>query len=180
MLIKPYNPSWTENYRSIKAVLDTGLEGIHYTIEHVGSTAVPGLDAKAIIDIDIIYKQTTEFERIKARLISLGYHHNGDQGIPQREVFKRAGTKHSEVLDDISHHLYVCLAGSPGLNRHLLFRDHLRKHEEARLTYQAMKYELADRAKQGRKRYAELKELHINDFIDSVIEAEKQLNSKAG
>lgn len=178
MLIAPYNSLWPEHFEQIKQELDACLEGTH-SIEHIGSTSVPGLDAKAIIDIDIIYKQTLEFERIKAGLISIGYYHNGDQGIPQREVFKRAGTKLSEVLDHIPHHLYVCLAGSPGLNRHLLFRDHLRKNEEARLSYQAMKHELAARAKQDRKRYAELKELHINDFVDSVVEAEKQLNSKA-
>ncbi len=178
MLITPYTDSWVEKFQSIKLALDTSLQGIDNTIEHVGSTSVSGLDAKPIIDIDIIYKQAPEFEQIKAGLISMGYYHNGDQGIPQREVFKRAGTKYNHILDNISHHLYVCMAGSPGLNRHLLFRDHLRKNEEARLTYQAMKYELAIRAQQDRKRYAELKELHINDFIDSVIEAEKQLNSK--
>ncbi|GAB5526189.1 MAG: GrpB family protein [Roseivirga sp.] len=178
MLITPYTDSWVEKFQSIRLALDTSLQGIDYTIEHVGSTSIDGLDAKAIIDIDIIYEQATEFEQIKAGLISIGYYHNGDQGIPQREVFKRTGTQHSGVLDNTPHHLYVCLAGSPGLNRHLLFRDHLRKNDEARLTYQAMKYELAARANQDKKRYAELKELHINDFVDSVIEAEKQLNSK--
>ena len=59
------------------------------------------------------------------------------------------------------------------LERHLLSRDHLRKNEWARIKYQQMKYELAEQSNQDRKKYQELKELLVNDFIDAMIEKEK-------
>ena len=173
MLIQPYNPQWAEDYQLLKSVLDKVLNGLDYQIEHVGSTAVPGLAAKAIIDIDIIDQQPPQFYKIKEALLGIGYYHNGDQGIPMREVFKRNGQSDHRILDHIRHHLYVCPRESPALERHLLSRDHLRKHERARVKYQEMKYELAEQAKQDKKRYAALKEEKVNAFIDSIVKKEK-------
>ena len=79
----------------------------------------------------------------------------------------------NSTLDRIKHHLYVCPMDSKALERHLLSRNHLRKNEEARIKYQQMKYELAEQSNQDRKKYQELKELQVNDFIDSIIEMEK-------
>ena len=174
MLIQPYTPQWFEDFTKLKAVLDKALNGLDYRIEHVGSTAVPGLAAKAIIDIDIVYQQHDQFDKIKEALLGIGYYHNGDQGIPMREVFKRDGQSSDEILDHIRHHLYVCPAESPALERHLLSRDHLRKHEWARVKYQEMKYELAGQANQDKKRYAALKEEKVNAFIDSIVRLEKE------
>lgn len=175
MLIVPYTSDWIANFDKIRFELGTALRGIDYQIEHIGSTSVPGLAAKAIIDIDIIYKNEVDFQNLKAGLKKTGYYHNGDQGIPQREVFKRAGMRHNQILDNVPHHLYVCLANSKPLERHILFRNHLRKNKEARQSYETMKHQLAELANQNKKRYAELKELHVNDFIDAIIEMEENL-----
>lgn len=172
MLIQKYNPKWIQDFTNLKQKLDQSLLGLNYEIEHIGSTSVPNLDAKPIIDLDIIYQEEAVFEKIKSALIQIGYYHNGDQGIQQREVFKRNGNGNHEFLDFITHHLYVCLKGSKGLNRHLLSRDFLRKNKWARLKYQQMKYEIAERVEQDRKQYAELKELTVNDFIDEIIAQE--------
>ncbi|MCP9754101.1 GrpB family protein [Lacihabitans sp. CCS-44] len=174
MLLKKYTSDWIENFIDLKNEIDKSLIGLKYRIEHVGSTSVPGLDSKNIIDIDIIYESESEFNKIKAGLIEIGYYHNGNQGIEQREVFKRIGKTSDPTLDKISHHLYVCPSESKALERHLLSRDYLRKNDWARLEYQEMKYELADKAAQDKKRYAELKELKVNDFIDSIIEKERE------
>ncbi|MCV9386019.1 GrpB family protein [Reichenbachiella ulvae] len=173
MLIKKYTPDWTVHFVKLKGEIEKGLEGLDCQIEHVGSTSVANLDAKDIIDIDIVYREEWEFEKIKAGLIEIGYYHNGNQGIEQREVFKRTGQLTHEVLDAIVHHLYVCPMDSQALERHILSRDFMRKNDWARLKYQNMKYELAEQAHQDKKRYAELKELHVNDFINSIIESEK-------
>jgi GrpB-like predicted nucleotidyltransferase (UPF0157 family) len=82
-------------------------------------------------------------------------------------------TTFNPVLDKISHHLYVCPVGSHALERHLLSRDFLRKNEWARIEYQEMKYELAEMAGQDKKRYAELKELNVNHFIDAIVEKQR-------
>lgn len=166
MLIQPYSPDWNTHFESIEAVLNNALLGVDFTIEHVGSTAVPGLAAKPIIDIDIVFNNPSIFPLIKQALESIGYFHNGNQGIEDREVFKRLGTKQHEVLDAIRHHLYVCSADSPALKRHLITRDYLRNNEWAKAEYQQMKYALAEKAGQDQKAYAVLKEATVNAFID--------------
>ena len=174
MLIQKYTPDWIKDFERLKSEIEKGLQGLTYTIEHVGSTAVPNLDAKPIIDIDIIYSNQLDFEKIKLGLEKIGYHHNGNQGIKDRDVFKRNDGLRNKVLDTIKHHLYVCPVESLALERHILSRNFLRKNEWARLKYQQMKYELAEKANQDKKVYAILKELNINDFIDSIIEEEKR------
>ncbi len=170
MLIHPYSPDWNNHFELIKADLNQALFGLDIIIEHVGSTAVPGLSAKPIIDIDIVYKDESVFNQIKTALESIGYFHNGNQGIEDREVFKRDGTSHNDVLDTIQHHLYVCSAESPALKRHLVTRDYLRNNEWARAEYQQMKYDLAEQAGQDKKVYASLKEEHINPLIDQFYQ----------
>ncbi len=170
MLIEKYTADWIRDFELLKFEIAKGLRGTEFQIEHVGSTAVPNLAAKAIIDIDIIYEKATEFEAIKTGLINLGYFHNGDQGIAQREVFKRITSSNHKILDGIRHHLYVCQATSNELKRHILFRDFLRNNDWARIEYEAKKYELAMKARQDKKLYAELKELHLKDFVNSIVE----------
>lgn len=174
MLIEKYTPAWVDQFNNIKSQLEAALCGLDYSIEHVGSTSVPNLDSKPIIDIDIVYQAKPDFEKIKLGLEKIGYYHNGNQGLEGREVFKRSGQLSDEVLDHIQHHLYVCPRDSKALERHLLSRNHLRRNEQARLKYQQMKYALAEQSNQDRKKYQELKELVANDFIDSIVEMEKK------
>lgn len=173
MLIEKYTLNWVSHFTDLKREIENGLSGLQSSIEHVGSTAVPNLDSKPIIDIDIIYSNQADFGKIKSGLEKIGYYHNGNQGIEDRDVFKRTGKLTHGILDTIKHHLYVCPIHSKALERHLLSRDFLRKNDWARLEYQRMKYELAEKAKQDRKIYADLKELNVNDFIDLMIEKEK-------
>ena len=170
MLIHKYNPDWVQHFESIKVVIQKALLGLNIKIEHVGSTAIPNLAAKPIIDIDIIYKNDDEFNEIKSRLVKFFYFHNGNQGIEQREVFKRTNPQaKSSILDTLTHHLYACPVDSEELKRHLLFRNYLIKNEFIRNEYQNIKCELAKEANQNKKVYAELKELKAKDFILSVI-----------
>lgn len=173
MLIQPYKSSWAEDFQQLKQILDLCLLGLEYSIEHVGSTAVPDLDAKAIIDMDIIYVDSAVFDLIKVRLEGIGYYYNGDQGIIGRDVFRRRGDDRHPILDRIKHHLYVCQQDSAALERHLLFRDYLRKHAWARVAYQEMKYQLAAETHQDRHWYGELKMQKSNVFIDEIIVKEK-------
>jgi GrpB-like predicted nucleotidyltransferase (UPF0157 family) len=177
MLIEKYKSNWVKDFTDIKREIHNGLNKLEYSIEHVGSTSVPNLDSKPIIDIDVIYYKQTDFEKIKCELEKMGYYHNGNQGIEDRDVFKRNGLLTNEILDAVKHHLYVCPNNSKALERHILTRNFLRKNEWARIKYQQMKYELADKANQDRKVYALLKELNVNDFIDSIIEKEKRTSN---
>ncbi len=175
MLIHKYDPQWAQHFEDLKEEIDKGLVGLEYQVEHIGSTSVPGLAAKPIIDMDIVFRTPNEFEKIKQGLIKIGYFHNGDQGIEEREVFKRSGTPINNTLDNISHHLYVCPIESKELHRHLLFRNFLRNNDLARLQYQTLKYELADQANENKKLYAELKESRLKEFINAITEKGKTM-----
>ncbi|MEO0572132.1 MAG: GrpB family protein [Bacteroidota bacterium] len=177
MLIKKYTSECVKNFTEIKREIEGGLYGIEHRIEHIGSTSVPQLDSIDIIDIDIIYDSDAEFGKIKAGLIKIGYYHNGNQGIEQREVFKQTRQLTNRVLDSIKHHLYVCPRESKALERHILSRNFLRTNDWARLKYQEIKYDLAEEANQDKKCYAYLKELHLTDFMDAIIEKEKRTHN---
>ena len=178
MLIVEYNPEWINQFEQIKEKLSQCLIGISVNIEHVGSTSVPKLAAKPIIDIDIIYYQIVDFERIKNNLESFGYYHNGNQDIEGREVFKRYANQNDEILDEISHHLYVCKNDCEELHRHILSRDYLRKNEIAREFYENLKFQIAEGASQDKKLYAQHKQLKANSFINFIIELSRNNHLK--
>jgi GrpB-like predicted nucleotidyltransferase (UPF0157 family) len=173
MLILEYDPQWPINFEKIKSELTSFLFDLPIQIEHVGSTSIPDCAAKGIIDVDIIYNDDADFIGIREALINNGYYHNGDQGIQGREVFKRKGERYSEVLDNITHHLYVCKWDNVELLKHLHFRDYLRRNDVARDFYVSQKRKIAQEANQDKSAYAELKQLKINSFIDYVIELER-------
>ena len=174
MVIQKYTSKWPQQFENLKQLLHNALVGHYIRIEHIGSTSVPGLASKPIIDIDIVYDLPTDFNILKKQLTSIGYYHNGDQGIPKREVFKRQkpSLKHP-ILDNIKHHLYACPIDSEELQRHLLFRDRLRTDKSARVAYQQLKFELAEEAAQDAKTYALLKEERARAFILSCIQGRK-------
>jgi GrpB-like predicted nucleotidyltransferase (UPF0157 family) len=132
MVIEEYNTNWVKQFNQIKNILEENLSKI-IKIEHIGSTAIFGMCAKPIIDIDIIIENTSDFEKIKNELEAIGYSHNGDQGIKGREAFKRNNIIKNEILDKLNHHLYVCAKGNEELRRHILFRDYLNKYYEVRI-----------------------------------------------
>ena len=133
-----YDPQWAENFEEISRELADALGNLALSIEHVGSTSVPGLSAKPIIDIDVVIADYGVFPEVVERLRMSGYLHEGDLGIPAREAFCYEGKQHLQ-----KHHLYVCPESSEELKRHLTFRDYLRTHPEAVRAYGAVKEEAA-------------------------------------
>jgi len=87
MLIQEYTSHWANDFEKIKKVLNEEIFDYIIDIEYIGSTAVPNLASKPIIDMDIIYGENANFENIKSGLEKLGYSHKGNQGIEGREVF---------------------------------------------------------------------------------------------
>lgn len=169
-LIQPYQTKWAEDFQLLVEHLQAALAGLPIRIEHVGSTSVVGLAAKPIIDMDIVFLQTISFDAVRTKLEATGYYHNGNQGIIDREVFKRLDKIAHPVFDSIVHHLYVCPENSLELDRHLRFRDALKASAAARNAYEQIKLELAALAGQDRKLYAEMKEAHATALIQQVLE----------
>jgi GrpB-like predicted nucleotidyltransferase (UPF0157 family) len=123
IIIEDYNPGWPERFEEICSRIAPALGDLAARIEHVGSTAVPGLASKPIIDLDILLHAADDLPAVVLKLKALGYKHQGTLGIPGREAFKSAA-------HDIPHHLYVCLPDGPEYARHIAFRNFLRTHRE--------------------------------------------------
>ncbi len=136
--VLPYDPQWKEDFDAIRQELSLGLGDLALRIEHVGSTSVAGLAAKPIIDIDVVIRDNTPLEAVISALEEMGYIHEGDLGIPQREAFRYDSKPHLR-----QHHLYVCPVSSRELHRHITFRDYLRNHPEDAAEYGRIKQEAA-------------------------------------
>lgn len=134
--VQAWDPGWTQDFSAIRRELDAGLGELAVAIEHVGSTAVEGLAAKPIIDIDVVIRDHTPLAAVISALARIGYRHEGNLGIPQREAFCYDGKSHLR-----KHHLYVCPESSPELRRHITFRDYLRSHPEDAAEYGRVKTE---------------------------------------
>ena len=132
-----YDPAWADVFTEIaERVQSAFADGPLARVEHVGSTAVVGLPAKPIIDMDVIIPTRADLPDTIARLATLGYSHQGDAGIPGREAFQRPP-------ETPRHNLYVCAEDSLELHRHLAFRDYLRAYPDAAQQYGELKRKLA-------------------------------------
>ena len=138
--VLPYDDAWNEAFEKIKEEIKNAVGDLAIGIEHVGSTAVKGMSAKPCIDIDVIIEERSVFPRIVDKLASVGYVHEGDLGIKDREAFTYRDKAHL-----LSHHLYVCPRDSEELRRHLVFRDFLRGNADAVKQYSVAKEEAARR-----------------------------------
>ena len=136
--VVPYDEVWTSAFDDIRRELERGLGALVLSIEHVGSTSVEGLSAKPCIDIDVVIEDYGVFSELVAALYGIGYIHEGNLGIKDREAFKYSDKPHL-----MKHHLYVCPKESLELKRHLTFRDYLRTHPEAARKYGEVKTEAA-------------------------------------
>jgi GrpB-like predicted nucleotidyltransferase (UPF0157 family) len=136
--VHPYNPDWPRHFEALQQRLWPAVSHLATAIEHVGSTAVPGLPAKPILDVDIVIPTRQHLSAITAALADLGYQYRGNQGIPDRDAYR--------LIEPVrTQHLYVCPADSLPLHNHLALRDHLRANPNDRDAYARLKFELAQK-----------------------------------
>ncbi len=154
-----YDPAWpalfaAEAARLTRLLADAGLS---IALEHMGSTAVPGLPAKPVLDILGGYSAGADVAAYVRALGAAGYVHRGEQGIPGREFFRRG--------DPRAYHLHLAALGGSFWSDHLAFRDRLRASDALRDAYAALKRELAARYPRDREAYTEGK----GTFVKSVL-----------
>ncbi|MEY2602452.1 MAG: hypothetical protein QOH31_210 [Verrucomicrobiota bacterium] len=153
-----YDERWPVDFSRIANELGAVLGELIVGIEHVGSTSVPGLAAKPMIDIDVLIRSSAQFPEIRDRLERFGYIHRGPRGIAGREVFRC-------VIDLPKHLLYVSEQTSRPVIEHLSFRNRLRNDPEVASAYVKLKRDLAQRFRNDRERYTEAK----TDFIRRIL-----------
>ena len=154
-----YDPAWPQIFQQLRDHIWPSVCDIAVAIEHVGSTSVPGLAAKPIIDIDLVIATAADLHALKLSLGSLGYEHRGNRGIDDREAFQSP-----ENLP--CHHLYACVQNSVALQNHIAVRDYLRTHPSEAAVYSKLKKQLAQQFPTERECYVESK----TDFILSILE----------
>lgn len=142
VVVADYDHEWPGWFSRAAYFVDSALRGFPHRIEHVGSTSVPGMAAKPVIDIDVVV-EPGGFEAAKERLSALGYRHQGDLGMAGREAFELADSSAAARLP--AHNLYVCESGAAELRRHTAFRDFLKSSPEWASRLSRLKKELAAR-----------------------------------
>ena len=155
----PHNPLWTIMYSEERDRLLSALGEMVRGIDHVGSTAVPGLEAKPIIDI-MVSVDILELGTVKEILEDAGYLH-----VPIEErgrLFFRKGMPRT-------HHLHVVRIGSWEYWKHLFFRDRLMDNKDETREYAALKMELAERFHHDREAYTKGKEAFIEGLLAKAV-----------
>ena len=135
--VVPYNPEWKIWFDELRAQIWSHVSDVALDMIHVGSTSIPGMSAKPIIDIDIVIQSSEDLSEIISRLVKLGYIHVGDLGITGREAFNLDGTP------IYPHHLYVCPSDSEALRNHLLLKKHLSENPASFKRYNDLKLGLS-------------------------------------
>jgi GrpB-like predicted nucleotidyltransferase (UPF0157 family) len=180
-----YNPKWAHAFKELKdALLHHVSEDLH--IEHVGSTSVPGLAAKAIIDIDIVVKNKADMVKLIPALENLGYIHEGDLGIEGRDAYKRS-LKDVPLLKEhhskwASHHLYVVLEDSVAFKNHMAIKNYMMSDADAVKEYSELKKALAHKYPHDMDSYVKektpfiLRVLKNAGFDEEMLETVKKAN----
>jgi GrpB-like predicted nucleotidyltransferase (UPF0157 family) len=159
IVIVEYDPAWPSEFVRLRDRAKAALGDVAVAIEHVGSTAVPGLPAKDLIDMVVVVESDDDVNEAIARLQAIGYRARGNLGVEGREAFWwPEGEKR--------HHLYVSPTTSAELHAQVAFRDRLRADPAVARAYVALKRELAARHRNDRIAYTEAK----TEFIEAVLE----------
>ena len=166
IVIAPYSPTWPERFAEEASTIRESLGGLVNRIDHVGSTSVPGLAAKPVIDIQVSVPSLQPLSRLGERLSPIGYTHVPDAD----QEFERTYPLFRKPADwPSTFHLHACTAGSEMERRHLAFRDYLRDHSDIADEYVRLKRQLAashdGSTPASREKYAMAK----TDFVARIL-----------
>ena len=163
IIVTNYNPTWctkfTREAEAIRLILDDSPHRLH----HIGSTSVPGLPAKPIIDILLEVEDLKLLDMRSARFQGLGYEIMGEYGIPRRRYFRKGDANRT-------HHVHAFPMGDHHVTRHLAFRDYLRAHTDIARTYGLLKQELAAQPDIDAEKYCAAKDPFIKTHEVKALE----------
>lgn len=152
-----YDPRWPEYFRVEADRLRAGLGTLVKDVAHVGSTSVPGMIAKPLIDVMVGLNTLADIAAAIPIMQSLGYEYKGEFGVPDRHFF---------VLGDpTTHHVHMVFHGGPFWRLNCLFRDHLRDNPGEARAYETLKRELAAKFANNRESYTKGKDSFIRSML---------------
>jgi GrpB-like predicted nucleotidyltransferase (UPF0157 family) len=159
--IVPYNPNWEQNFKDEATKIKKIFKQIFVDIHHIGSTAIPLVKAKPIIDIMVEVKDINKVDRYNNKMEESGYEVLGEFGIPKRRFFQKGGNNRT-------HHVHIFEKGSPQIKRHIDFRDYLIAHPTIAREYSLLKEKLAKKYHYDIDKYQEGKESFIKKIDKSL------------
>ncbi len=171
IVVDDYDPAWPGIAEHLIASLLAACGDALARVEHMGSTSVPGLAAKPVIDLTPIVDRYEDGERCIAPIVALGFEHRGEYGIPGRRYFRG-----KDAVSGLDVHLHLFPRSAVELRRHLVFRDYLRAHPEEREGYAATKRKLAERLWLDGNEYADAK----TPFISACLKRAEAWAAKSG
>lgn len=162
-----YTSLWQKRYRAEARRLIRYTAGAGYQLEHIGSTAVHGLDAKPIIDLAMMIPSLHHLARWIEKLEAAGYYYKGEYGLPGRHFFTR-GTP-------VTHHLHLVAKGSEHWMNWIVFRDFLRTHPEEAEKYNTLKQALAKKYSHNRDAYTKAKTPLVTQILAKALKVKKNI-----
>lgn len=156
--------------RTDKVILGKDIIQACIRIEHTGSTSIPGMIAKPIIDLTLVI-EPRDFEKVKSLLALKGYQHEGDLGITGREAFKLVNG--SEITIP-KHHLYVCAKDSIELEKQTAFRDYLKNHKADARRLSELKWSLAKKYNNDHEAYMQGKAALCEEITEKALEEQRR------
>ncbi|HSG87978.1 MAG TPA: GrpB family protein [Pseudomonadales bacterium] len=172
--VVPSQAAWPARFAAVAAELLPLCGDAFVGIEHIGSTSVPGLAAKPVIDILLLVRSVEALDPLAARFAALAFEARGEYGIAGRRFFVR------ETAGVRSHHVHAFAPGSPDALRHLDLRDYLSAHPEARDAYGALKQDLAARHPRDIQAYMDGKHAMIRELLEQAAHWRRQSTRFAG
>jgi len=159
LIIEPYHSRWPLDFTAEAAALQAALGSALRALHHIGSTSVPGLHAKPIIDMLAEVPSLADLDLRTPAMTALGYEAMGEFGIPDRRFFRK-----DNPAGQRTHHLHAFVIGSPDLTRHVAFRDYLRAHPDAVQAYAALKLRLFETTGGNLEAYIQGKDAFVKDL----------------
>jgi len=166
IVVVSYDPRWPAMYRQEAAAIARVFGDELIAIHHIGSTSVPGLSAKPVIDIMPVVRSIDVLARFDPAMVELGYEPKGENGIPGRRFYTRGE-------DDVSrtHNVHAYAQGHPEVTTHVAFRDHLIAYPDDAQRYASLKAELAAQFPRDIRSYSVGKDAFIREILRAAASA---------
>ncbi|QIW80540.1 bifunctional GNAT family N-acetyltransferase/GrpB family protein [Bacillus tequilensis] len=168
-----YNEKWANLFEKEKERLKLVFGPEIIAVHHIGSTSIPNMAAKPIIDILVEVRSIEAVNRYDAEMKAIGYTPKGENGIAGRRYFQKGGNKRT-------HHVHMYEKGDPAIERHLLFRDYLRAHPKTAEEYAILKKRLAARYPDSINQYIQGKDEWIKTAEEHAKRWEEGRNNANG
>jgi GrpB-like predicted nucleotidyltransferase (UPF0157 family) len=157
--ISEYDPEWIHQFEHEAVLLQSVFGDTALSIHHIGSTAIPGIKAKPIIDILITTNDIHQVDALNADMGKLGYLIGGEFGLPGRRFYCKGDTEHCH------YHVHIYETSNPSVEMYLVFRDYMISHPDDAKAYEQLKTDLAKKYPNNRTPYTENKGMFIAEIF---------------